>query len=104
MFNFFSALRKALTTILDNSQSEAFMMAAFSRSISPMRPISPDRVSSVSGASFRMISAIRRSISELIGVKTAERTADLMPLAFMSLAPSITAFSSSGAIVRPSNS
>ena len=46
------------------------MMAAFSRSKSPMRPISLDSVMSAPGAASARISPALRSSSLLIGLKT----------------------------------
>ena len=79
------------------------MMAAFSRSISPMRPILCESVTVASGTSSRMISAARSSWAELTWQKMPATANEVTPLAFSARAVSATAFSSSATLTRPSN-
>ena len=51
-----SAARNARITVFDRSRRHAFMMAAFSRSRSPIRPISLDNVTCAPGTAAAMIS------------------------------------------------
>ena len=80
------------------------MMAAFSRSKKPMRPISFDSEIAAPGSSLRMISAARSSIVEFMGEKIDEIATDRSPFVLNPRAASATAPSSRGAISRPSNS
>ena len=80
------------------------MIAAFSRSSRPMRPISLDSVMCAPGSALAKISPACFSNSAVTGEKTEVMAMELMPLAPMSAAMPSSSASSSGEITRPSNS
>ncbi len=92
----------AATTSRAIAASEAFMMAAFSRSMIPIRPIRLDSVTAICGASCAMICAARSSIAALTGENSPQIAAHVSPSAFIWRAASATARSSSGELIRPS--
>ncbi len=100
----FSAPRNASTTCRARSRRQAFMIAAFSRSSRPIRPISADSVICVPGSASARISPARFSNSFETGENTDDTATDLIPLAAICAAIPRNSASSSGEITRPSNS
>jgi len=94
------------STISDaSSRSAALMIVAFSRSSSPMRPISWESEMAASAPSTSAtISAARTSRSWLTGLNTDEIATERIPCDFMSSACARISSGSRGEIGRPSNS
>ena len=86
------------------SAETSLMIVEFSRGSRPNCPNSQERETAMSGTSFLMISAARRSMSPFTGENTDVTAAACRPAARIARAASATALSSSGAISRPSNS
>ena len=80
------------------------MIAAFSRSSRPMRPISEDSVMCAPGSALAKISPAIFSHSLDTGENTAEMATVSMPFCRMSSAMPSSSASSSGEMMRPSNS
>ena len=80
------------------------MIVAFSRSSSPIRPISCERLTAASGYSSPISAAIATSCSEVTGEKTDVTAKDEMPRARASSTALSTSSRSGAEIARPSNS
>ena len=99
-----SAPSRAAIVLAASSCKQAFSAAAFSRSSSPMRPSSCDRVTRTPGTSSRRIRSASSSQSGTNGEKTALTATEAMPASAMRRAASRTAPRSIGTIGRPSHS
>ena len=83
---------------------QALTIVAFSRSSSPMRPTSCERLTAASGSVSRTIAAASCSNSALTGLNTLEIATLAIPFAATSSATRRISSRSIGEITRPSNS
>ncbi len=99
-----SAALKPETVFMASSRRQAFMMAAFSRSSNPIRPMVLESVMFASGITCFTTSAAFSSNAAFTGENTDEIAMALTPFCLMSSAMRRISSGSNGEISRPSNS